>query len=224
MRKRMTRDSTGPYKKRRTIKKYKYKPPRNIQLMGGEKKNIDTSKGQTTVASAGTVLTGTLVAMTQGTGDSQRIGRTIKVMSVQLYGRCILPSTSTVGNTSDRLRLIIFLDRQANKDTPAVTDLLTTADINSFRKLSNGKRFKFLYDEVMEMNSYGGAGNGTSDDFVELQRTITCHKDGLNIPIEYTANAGDKTDLTENNIGIIGISASGNVNVKYICRIRYTDK
>ena len=145
--------------------------------------------------------------ITSGTGESERIGRKVTVTSVLLRGRIILPSTSTVGDTTDTARLIIYIDTQTNGAAATVTNILSTASVNSFRNLDNTSRFRIIHDVVYTLKSQGGAGNGASDDFVESVRYLKIFKKCF-LPIEFSAGAGTVADLTQNNIGIMAITPS----------------
>ena len=59
-----------------------------------EKKFFDGELTSTAVLSAGAIITPSMNLITTGTGESNRIGRKCKVVSLHIKGRLILPSRS----------------------------------------------------------------------------------------------------------------------------------
>lgn len=206
-------------------KKRKFNPVSMSMKYSGvsEKKYLDTTKGNTTVTSPGVILSNTLVGMVEGTGESQRVGRRVFVKGIFIKGRITLPVTSDPTLTSDQARFIVYQDRQCNAAAAAVTDILQTASIYSFRNLDNSKRFKILYDHTFDLNSQS-TKNITTVEFGECVVGLN-----INIPINASVsynstNGGTIADITENNFGIMAISSSGQVNTQYVARVRYSDK
>lgn len=190
----------------------------------GEMKFFDTDKTGTTVAAAGTVLNSSLLLIPDGTTQSTRIGRKITVKHIFVHGHLILPATTTPGDTSDRVRIIMYLDKQCNGAAAAVSDILTATDVNSFRNLSETGRFHILYDKVHSMNASSGTTAGAGgDQFGEYMRGFSIKK-ACNYPIEYNNTTGAIGEIRSNNVGIIAISASGHCTATYKARVRYLDQ
>jgi hypothetical protein len=163
----------------------------------------------------------------QGNDESERVGRKITVTKIQIRGYVKIPGQTAISDASNRVRIIVYHDRQANKNSTAVTGstLLESDTLDSFRNLSNGKRFKFLCDKTILLNQLSGGGNGTSDRLAEVQRGFQIYKN-VNIPINYDSTTGAITELTENNIGVAVVCSDFTTTAPQIIykgRLRYTD-
>lgn len=189
---------------------------------GGERKFFDTTRATQTVAATGTIMNLSLNLIPQGTTESTRIGRKCVIRALNLRGNYNLPGATAAANTSDILRIIVYVDKQANGATAAVTDILETASYNSFRNLAESGRFKLLYDKSHALNTMGGAGNGTTDSFGEIARPWSFNKRCM-IPIEFSSTTGAITEIRSNNIGVLAISKGAVAQLDYIARVRYSD-
>lgn len=190
-----------------------------------EVKFRDTTLGATTNASAGVIATDSLLkAITEGNTDQTRIGNRITVKSVMLRGQVLLPSATDNLLTSQIVRIIVYLDRQANGATAAVTDILASADFRSFNNLDNSDRFRTLAETTIDLNAQGATPSGAAFTFGEVTQSFFL-KAKLNLDCKFKGNAGTVADLSSNNIGVLVISqtdALGTFN--FIARVRYTDQ
>ncbi len=191
----------------------------------GELKFFDATKGSTTTSATGAISNLSLNLVPQGITEVTRIGRRIMVKSLFLHGNVTLPSTATVGDTADSARVIVYLDKQANKATAATTDIMeATISIDSFRNLANKGRFRILSDRKYDVWSGAGAGEAAGDsEYGEMIISWDVALPSLNIPIEFTAETGAITEITSNNIGVMVIGRSAKCGVGYKWRLRYTD-
>jgi len=181
-------------------------------------KFTDNDTNDTVIASGINILNSTLVGIQQGTTDTTRIGRKITVKKIKWRFRIDLPATATAGNTSDQVRLVVLLDKQANGAAPAVTDVYADNNVLSFRNLDNTGRFVVLMDRQYGINTE----SGISTSFGEKIIVDTFFK-GCNIPVDYTANVGDVTDIASNNLVTLAMSRNGFAGVTGKLRISYTD-
>lgn len=185
----------------------------------GELKFFDTVRATETIATTGTILNTSLNLIAEGTGEQNRVGRKCTVESVHLKGQVQLPAATSP--TTDRVRLITILDKQANGGAAAVTDYLETADINSFRNLTELGRFTLLNDQTCDVNTRAGAGDSAmSDIYAPESKTIRVNK-RLQIPLEFSASLGIISELRSNNIFVIALSQTGQATVSYTARIRF---
>ncbi len=187
-----------------------------------ELKFFDTTLGSTTVATTGNILQLSLNLIPQGVTESTRVGRKCTIKHLKLRGQILLPEATASASCGDRLRLIYFVDRQANGATAAVLDILETAAINAHRNLAEQGRFLILSDRTVDYNQQAGGGDGTTEDYARLFRTMSFTK-VLNVPIEFNSTAGAITEVRSNNIGLLGISAAGDIGVSYTARVRFSD-
>lgn len=112
---------------------------------GRELKFIDVTNTFVNIPAAGAV---TLInGVVQGTDFNNRIGRKI-VMKSLLSNITLYPSTTAPASTGDFTRLMVIYDTQTNSAaTPAVTDILVSADVNSPMNLNNRDRFHVVMDK-----------------------------------------------------------------------------
>lgn len=190
----------------------------------GEWKFLDTNMNNSSIASAG-VITATIVAIPQGTTESERIGRKCTIRSIGFrYSLRLLEvdAAATPGN-KDATRIIIYVDKQCNGATAAVLDILETATEHSFRNLANNQRFTFLMDEIVGMEyttlASDGAGlvssAGTNKEYSWYKKCL--------IPLEFNSTTGAIGEIRSNNIGVLLISQGGTPEIISQFRVRYSD-
>lgn len=109
-----------------------------------------------TAAPAGEVLSLSQFVV-EGDGISQRTGRVINLVMIDMRIRRTL---NTLTNKTSCVRMIVFLDTQNQGVFPAVTDVLTSANVVSAYEVNNAQqhRFRILRDEI-ETLCDGGANN-----------------------------------------------------------------
>ncbi len=122
------------------------------RLPGGELKFFDTLKAATTVTETGTILDDSLVHIPQGVTESERVGRKCTLRSIHIKGTFLNSNVTSVNDTKNGVRIIMYLDKQANGATAAVSDVLEDITevngYNSFRNLSNS------YSSCAYLNTY----------------------------------------------------------------------
>lgn len=216
----------SPYTKRQ-----KTGPPAPVQAKTFFKKSdaglpelkfIDTTKAATAVATAGTIFNSSLLLMQEGTSDSTRIGNKITVKSVMLRGSVFANAQVDANETSNVVRIIVYLDRQANGATAAVTDILASANWRSFNNLDNKDRFRTLAEKEIAIVLPGATPSGAAFVFGETVQPFFM-KAKLNMVVKYKLNVGDITDLASANIGVLVIAKDTLGSVDYIARCKYTD-
>lgn len=188
-----------------------------------ELKYKDTAQAFTAPGTTGAITSSTLCSMVEGNTDQTRIGNKITVKSVMIRGRARMASTNNVANTADTMRIIVYIDRQANGAAATVTDILASADWRSFNNLDNTDRFYTLCEETICMQIGGGVPSvgylfGVANSEFFLKKTK------LNLDVKYKGNAGTIADIASANIGVLAITAGGFADLEYIARIKYTDQ
>lgn len=217
-------------KPRKKARRTKYQPgqDRRVGYWGrytpgsGELKFHDQNNSHFNVSNTGLIAANTIVNVAAGTGESQRVGRKIRIKSLHLRYTVTLQQTTTLTDTDDGLRVIVYHDKQANGAAAVTTDILETGDYLSFNNLSNKNRFTVLCDKYHDMSSQAGAFDGTNDQFARKTITKTFHK-MLDVPIEFSSTTGGLTEIRSNNIGILVISDNGVVDFIWQSRVRYSD-
>ncbi len=188
----------------------------------GEKKFHDIDVDDAVVAAAGGIQnTGSINLIPQGTTEITRIGRKAVIKSINWRYVCILPTRSDE-NGYDIIRVILYVDKQCNGVTAAITDILETAHYQSFRNLANSGRFRILLDKTHTLNASAAAGNGTANDTIVMARPFTFFKK-CNIPLEFSSTTGAITEIRSNNLGVLLISGNGYCGFGSKVRLRFTD-
>ncbi len=173
------------------------------------------------VAAAG-YIDANACAVAQGTGYNERIGHKITIKSLNVKWSIKLSAATSVTDTTDTVRMMILLDKQANGAAPIVTDILISADLLAFNNPNNKNRFKTLMNRVYTLKS-SGLGNDTAIATTEDQLYDEVFLK-MNIPIEYSSTTGAITEIRSNNIVLLLISTDGLASFDAKVRIRYSDK
>lgn len=172
-------------------------------IVNTEKHFFDTSLGQTNTAVAGAIYATDY--MQQGDAFNNRAGNSCLIKSFQVRFQL---TTATANNT----RIIILLDKENRAATPAVTDVLETASLQSPINHTNGHRFIILRDKIYNVNAAGQI-------YVNPKFYIKC-----NHHARYNdGNAGSSADFRENHIYFIVISDTTTGVYTYYTRIRFID-
>ncbi len=184
------------------------------------------------VAGSGTIFTNasaeaSLLRIPEGNGASARIGRKITVRQINWRFEIKLAEADGVANPANdtTVRVLLYLDKQANGAAAAVTDIVVASNFQSFNNLSNSKRFRTLMDRTYNLNRPSGGGNGTTSDWAGLRVSDTFFKK-VNIPIEYnsTATDGSLATIRSNNINMLIFGSTADAVFTSKMRIRYSDQ
>ncbi len=194
-------------------------------VFNGELKFHDVDLDDALVATGGTVIA-SINLIPQGVTEITRIGRKSTIRKIQWRYDIDLPAESDSADISqgDIVRVIMFVDQQTNKATAAVTDILESADYQSFRNLNNSGRFVMLMDVTHSINrrvAFTDGSNTASTPEVVIG-TFKFFKDVV-IPLEFTAATGAITEITVNNIGVLLISREGTAGFESKIRLRFFD-
>lgn len=184
-----------------------------------ELKYLDTQVDDATVSGpSGTIAASTVLAIAQGDTETDRRGRRVFLVKLAWEYDIQLPPTATAGSTSDLVRVILYLDQQANGSAAAVTDILEDDDYQSFNNLANSRRFVILHDKRWTLSATGGTGASASEALVHQVIYVP-----LGIHVDYTGTTGAIGEIAVNNIGVLLLSKSGLCVFKSKLRVRFTD-
>ncbi len=191
---------------------------------GGELKFHDVDLDDAVISATGTV-TASVNLIAQGVTESTRVGRKCVIKSIMWRGQYSLPEqdAQTTPQDADTARIIMFLDKQANGATAAVTDILESADFQSFNNLANSGRFVKLLDKNVDLNvlALGSDGAGVISSGA-VNKSFTFYKK-CNIPIEFSSTTGAITEIRSNNIGVLLLSRTGAMGFASKIRLRFSD-
>ncbi len=188
-----------------------------------EIKFFDQTFDDVTVASGG-VISGTLVQIRIGTGESQRIGRKIHLHSVTSNIHVTLPTTVNAAATHDTLMIYLLLDKQSNGALPTAAQIKTDPSNSlTFNNLQNTERFVTLWKRTITLNATAGSGQGTTSNlsYGTTSMDLQVHKK-LNLDIYYDADAGTITDLSSNNLVFYLQCRHGLMLMNTLTRVRFT--
>ncbi len=188
-----------------------------------ENKFFDSDKDDAAVATGGAITT-SIHLVPQNVTESGRIGRKITITKIMLSFSTFLPIAQDDADipTGDVLRVILFLDTQANGANAAVTDLLESAEFDAYRNLANGGRFTFLMDQPYVMNRRVAMTDGTNTSASpNVTSTLIRKYFTVRIPVEFDAATGAITEIRTNNVSLLYISKNGVIGITTKVRIRY---
>ncbi len=189
-----------------------------------ELKWLDQNKSFGTVSATGAVED-SINHLVQSDGQSERIGRSAIVHSINWRYNLKLPRQDDVGNAKegDIVRIILFLDKQCNGAAAGVTDILETAVFKSFNNLANKDRFHIVYDQTHVLNYLAIASDATAGSVAQAPVLMyTSTYKSVNTQVEFTGTTGAITEITSNNYGFLIISRSGIASMESAIRIRFT--
>ncbi len=191
-----------------------------------ELKFHDVDLDDPVVAAAGTVED-SLNHIAQGVTEKTRVGRKCTIRSVNWRFTLGIPESDAIADpaSGDTIRLIMFLDKQANGAAPGVTDILASADYQSFNNLANKSRFRTLMDRSYTLNYHSLASDGAAVVSQGNWNENDAFYKKVNIPIEFDATAADGSMATirSNNIGVLAISKMGLGAIEGKIRLRFSD-
>ncbi len=190
----------------------------------GELKFFDLDLDEDPFLTAG-AITDSINKIAQGVTEVTRVGRKCTIRSINWHFLVWLPEQDAIADplAGDSVRIILYVDKQTNGATAAVTDLLETADWRSFRNLANVSRFNVLMDKTTSINYLALASDGAG---VVSQSQVNQHGEfykNCTIPIEFDAGAGAITEIRSNNLGVLLISSNGTANFSSKLRVRFSD-
>lgn len=197
-------------------------------IRGGELKfhDIDVDQAEADM-STGVIVADSVCLIGQGITESLRIGRKCTIKSINWRGS-IVQSVLAAATIRDVIviRLMLYQDMQANGATAAVTDILATADPQSFNNLANKGRFKTFYDKRFTLRPATAVGNGTANDSAVTRIAFQFFKK-CDIPLEFSgvATPAAITEMRSNNIGVMMLieDQTTAISMQSKMRLRFSD-
>ncbi len=183
--------------------------------------------------------TGTLCvnSMAQGSTASQRIGREISMVSLEISGTFshIAQAAQTAADVSPTIVFCVVVDRQANAaaNGPQMEDVFTnvsqavTTTTSLLRNLNNIKRYQIIkYVKVrlpMPTIAYNGTAGQIFQGGAHSEFSINLALKGMKVV--FSGTGADFGDIVTNAIGCFCISTSTSAAplCSYNARLRYTD-
>lgn len=177
------------------------------ELINVERKVAESSFSGSVNTSGNLVL---LNGLTLGDTKYTRDGQSIKMNSILMRWTASLNASAT----RTTMRVIIFVDKQANAAAPTIANVLDSVSTYSPMNLDYGSRFRIMYDRFL-----------TLDDVNTAFRHGKVFKK-LNFHCKYdTSNNGDITDITTNSVYLLLLSNEPTNTPSFAmdCRMRFID-
>ncbi len=191
--------------------------------MPGELKFHDIDVDDAVVAANGTIQNGgTVNIIPQGVTEVQRVGRKCTITNILWRYEINLPAAANLTSTADTVRVIMYLDKQANLLTATSALIMESDDFQSFFNLANVGRFKILMDRTHNVNALVGGGDGAANDIGPVRHSFQFYKK-CSIPIEFTGATGALTEQTSNNIGVLLLGKNNFAGFESKLRLRFSD-
>lgn len=185
---------------RRTYKKGRYAraPPLGIPMMfpalrgwagsRSELKYLDSSVASEASTTGELLL---LNGLSLGNTAITRVGQQVSIKSLQITGRWANDQA-----VPQAMRIMVFIDKQANGAAPAVTDLLNSVVPTALRNLAWRKRFNVIVDKFYSVGGYTAAVE------TNVYRVVKMYiKFKRPLKVEYnTGNNGNIQDIAANSL------------------------
>jgi len=184
-------------------------------------------------------IQGSILDISQGTSQNERIGGKITVTNINLRARLVayaLSATSPVDTRGINARVLLVRDKQSNGGQCSITDVLQQSNngtgnytgVDCFRNMDNVDRFDIIYDKTFTLQpgamlpitaSTGGAV--FSAKFIKINKKLADR-------IDYAGTTGTYTGLRSVSYTLFSICdhevvAAFNTGLTGTMRIKYTD-
>lgn len=185
-----------------------------------ENKFFDTALDFTFDLTAIVPATGQLCLVPQGTTESTRIGRKLKIHSIQIRG--VYSCDQGAQPLSINTYLYLMQDTQTNGAAATLAEMFTGNDLSSAMiNLANSGRFRvlkrFLWTSTPSYGTIGAPGDsaGIMEDYYKK----------MNLEVDFSSTTGALTEIRSNNLFLVAGAKNGDNLVTFhgTCRIRYSD-
>lgn len=154
--------------------------------------------------------------MSIGAGMGARVGRQLRVLSLELSGYILNEGTAA----THLIRYGFVVDNQCNGTSPTSTALWEAANVYSPRNLGNRHRFKTLVNKMQRMGSYNYGDIHARPVHIYLRFKKPYQ-------VTYNSGSGNIGDISTGSIHFYQIgtatTAGTSSNLVGTCRMRYSD-
>lgn len=200
---------------------------RTSGYFGGQELRFHVKVVNATTSAVTTVTFDDMLLIPQDGTESGRIGQTVKIaalsMNVQLGLAAALSGTIGDADGHTGFRVVLVQDKQANGATASFTDVFESSGLQTYRNRENLKRFKVLYDRVINVNSAGmalvnAAGDGI--DYYQPQKEVPFKvvfpMRGMEIDFDSSATTGATATRRSNNLVAFIYIAHSSISTYYV--------
>lgn len=177
------------------IKKIDKKVNSLARKMDGEYKFFDTLASITASQFNSTGVVYSTSIMAQGATNTTRNGNSIKIDRLEFRIQPLLGALPTA------IRILVFMDKAYNGSLPAVTDVLSIADVRSSYNFNTSRRFTIISDTFEMLNSLN-----TKVSFV---KTV---KNNAKRQVKYLGTSNTSADGGNNQICVLLLSEVATAN------------
>ncbi len=207
-----------------------------LELKFHDSSRVDAAPGTGTGMAGGEIDPTTLNclnSMVQGNGQSERLGRKIRMRSINVKGRIHIPSSQgdSVPSGVHQVMLALVLDKQTNAVQLNSEDVFVNPATNGgalatvFRNLEHSDRFRVLAVRKVvlhpDITSEDGGG-GLSFAQAGSSKLFNIRVNLRNMQVLYTGTAGTIANIQDNSLHVLAFSNGGSPNITYNSRLRYT--
>lgn len=167
-----------------------------------------------------------LFAPVQGDAINEREGNQVTIKQFHLKGYFKIGSSQ-----ANSARWALVLDKQTNGTQPTASHIYNdigsagSMPINMFRNFDHISTFKILASGHAEFQVPAGIAyyDGSTTDYEHFNehRFFEVNLNHLNIPVSFSGNAGDVTDIVNNSLHFVCVAEHGNLDLYYTARTRF---
>lgn len=224
------RSSKSPKSKRRLV----FKSPAVQKGVNVEKKWVDTTTGNKNFSLTGAFSL--INGLQRGTDVYQRVGRRIKIVSINIRGLFFVLQDGAVPSI-DYLRMMLVYDREPNGSLPNLNEILqdtseanaTSTNSISHMNLVNSDRFAIIKDWSIAIPAKAASGTSApSQSLLDNGFAAINWNKKVNLDVKYNSGTvGDVTDITTGSLFLVFVGLETTANSQFgaqmQCRIRFTD-
>ncbi len=187
--------------------------------MAQELRFFDVAVDDAVIAAGGTIAADSTNKLAQGTLEEERVGRRATLVRLDWRYTVELPLATASADTGDVVRVVLYLDKQCNGASAAVTDILSSAAFDEHILPVNQDRFELLYDATHDMIPRAGGlasgsvrwGPDTLHEVVSFEVTP--------IEVEFSGTTGAIDEILSNNVGVMLLSRDGHCT--FVSKLRW---
>jgi len=174
---------------------------RPTQRVDADIKFVDVAQAGYSCDTTGSITY--LNGVATGTDFTNRIGRRIRNLRMELFG--FFAQNSNTATADNLCRIMVVLDRQPNGGLPAVTDILAASTSCSSVNVNNLKRFSILSDHFQEVGQYNNTATQAAIAAPGTAKIIL--RMNLGFLTEYLGTAAAITSVATNSLLLLTIGA-----------------
>lgn len=173
----------------------------------------------------------TISGISQGTGESERIGRVSYIKNVMIQGHVNFDNGTTSTEGACYAYIWLVLDTQTNGAQLNSEDVLkdpggVSHTIDCFQNLQYSDRFRVLKKKLVRNMPPGITTNSLNQNFYSKTTVPFTIYHKCNIKQEHSGPTDGVSDMTNNSLHVIAQisrTAQADSNIQYTARVRFTD-